>query len=155
VTRRTFFRAGGLGALVALSAGRLAGAQEFKSVSPEVEKANIRVVNDFCAALKSRDVAKATSLLADKCAYRPPTLSKVAEKLSALNPKDLGVGEGRPENLGSYELYQVERDDTLSGIANKFYKDPSAWPRLFAANLDQLEDADHIYPGQVLKIPQA
>jgi len=93
--------------------------------------------------------------LADKCEYRPPTLSKVAEKLSALNPKDLGVGAGRPENLGSYELYQVKQDDTLSGIAHKFYKDDTAWPRLFAANLDQLEDPDHIYPGQLLKIPPA
>ena len=63
VTRRTFFSAGGLGALAALSAGRLAAAQEFKSVSPEVEKANIRVVNDFCATLKSRDGARAASLL--------------------------------------------------------------------------------------------
>jgi transcriptional regulator with XRE-family HTH domain len=30
----------------------------------------------------------------------------------------------------------------LSAIAHKFYKIPSAWPRLFAANLDQLEDPD-------------
>ena len=70
VTRRTFFTTGGLGALAALSAGRLA-AQEFKSVPPEVEKSNIRVVNDFCATLKSRDAAKAGLLLADNCAYRP------------------------------------------------------------------------------------
>ena len=93
--------------------------------------------------------------LADKCVYRPPTLANVAEKLSRLDPKALGVGAGRPANLGSYELYQVKQDDTLSGIAHKFYKDDTAWPRLFAANLDQLEDPDHIYPGQVLKIPQA
>jgi nucleoid-associated protein YgaU len=92
--------------------------------------------------------------LEDKCEYRPPTLAKVAEKLSSLNPKDLGVGAGRPANLGSYELYQVKRDDTLSAIANRFYKDYNAWPRLFAANLDQLEDADYIHPGQLLKIPQ-
>src|SRR5215831_19326359 len=71
VTRRTFFTVGGLGALAALGAGRRSAAQEFKSVSPEVEKANIRVVNDFCATLKSRDGARAASLLADKCAYRP------------------------------------------------------------------------------------
>ena len=71
MSRRTFFTAGGLGALAALAADRLAAAQEFKSASPEVEKANIRVVNDFCATLKSRDVAKAQSLLADKCTYRP------------------------------------------------------------------------------------
>lgn len=71
-----------------------------------------------------------------------------------MNPVDLSVGAGRPANLGSYELYQVQRDDTLSAIAQKFYRDGTAWPRLFAANLDQLEDADHIYPGQLLKIPQ-
>jgi uncharacterized protein (DUF2235 family) len=92
--------------------------------------------------------------LAEKCEYRPPTLAKVAEKLSGLNPMDLGVGAGRPANLGAYELYQVQRDDTLSAIAQKFYNDGNAWPRLFSANLDQLEDADHIYPGQLLKIPQ-
>ena len=41
VTRRTFFTTGGLGALAVFSAGQLAAAQEFKSVSPEVEKSNI------------------------------------------------------------------------------------------------------------------
>lgn len=92
--------------------------------------------------------------LADKREYRPPTLAKVADRLSALNSKDLGVGAGRPTDLGSYELYQVKRDDTLSAIAQKLYNDYNAWPRLFTANLDQLEDADHIYPGQLLKIPQ-
>lgn len=92
--------------------------------------------------------------LADKSEYRPPTLAKVAKQLSSLDAKALGVGEGRPADVGDYELYQVKRDDTLSGIARTFYHDFNAWPRLFAANLDQLEDADHIYPGQVLKIPQ-
>ena len=75
VTRRMFFATGGLGALAALSAGQLAAAQEFKSVSPEVEKSNIRVVNDFCATLKSRDLTKATSLVAEKCVYRPTQMT--------------------------------------------------------------------------------
>ena len=75
VTRRTFFAAGGLGALAAVAASRLAAAQELKSVSADVEKSNIRVVNDFCASLKSRDVAKATSLIADNCVYRPSQTS--------------------------------------------------------------------------------
>jgi uncharacterized protein (DUF2235 family) len=93
--------------------------------------------------------------LKDKCEYRPPTLARVADKLSALDPKELGVGTGRPDlAVGSFDLYQVKRDDTLSAIALKVYNDWSAWPRLFAANVDQLEDADHIYPGQMLKIPR-
>jgi limonene-1,2-epoxide hydrolase len=39
-------------------------------VSAEVEKANVAVVNEFCAAFKQKDLAKITSLLADNCIYR-------------------------------------------------------------------------------------
>src|SRR5262245_56049766 len=34
------------------------------------EKANVRVVTDFCAAWSTRDIAKPLALLADDCVYR-------------------------------------------------------------------------------------
>ena len=59
VTRRTFFAAGGLGALAALGGPRLLAAQTQGSlgtaVSPEVQRANVQVVNSFCAAFADRD----------------------------------------------------------------------------------------------------
>jgi nucleoid-associated protein YgaU len=49
---------------------------------------------------------------------------------------------------------EVVASDTLSAIAQQFYGDPSLWPRIFEANRDQILNANLIFPGQVLRIPQ-
>ena len=49
----------------------------------------------------------------------------------------------------------MKKGDTLSAIAKQFYGKASAWPRIFEANRDQLDDPDRIKPGQVLRIPAA
>lgn len=52
------------------------------------------------------------------------------------------------------QTHVVERGDTLSHIAQRFYGKASGWHDIFEANRDQLDDPDRIQPGQVLKIPQ-
>jgi len=52
-------------------------------------------------------------------------------------------------------FYTVERGDTLSAIAKKFYGKASAYPKIFEANKPMLDNPDKIYPGQVLRIPEA
>jgi len=47
----------------------------------------------------------------------------------------------------------VEKGDTLSEIAKKFYGKASEYHKVFEANRDQLSDPDKIRPGQVLRIP--
>ena len=47
----------------------------------------------------------------------------------------------------------MREGETLSGIAQAFYGDPSLFPRIFEANRNLLEDPDLIFPGQVLRIP--
>ena len=49
--------------------------------------------------------------------------------------------------------YTVVKGDNLSQIAKHFYGKASAWPKIFEANRDQLDDPDRIKPGQVLRIP--
>jgi len=49
--------------------------------------------------------------------------------------------------------YTVKKGDTLSAIAKDHYGEASDYKKIFAANRDQLSDADEIKPGQVLKIP--
>ncbi|HST46107.1 MAG TPA: LysM peptidoglycan-binding domain-containing protein [Luteimonas sp.] len=49
--------------------------------------------------------------------------------------------------------YTVQSGDTLSHIAQAHYGRASQWSRIFEANRDQLDDADRIRPGQVLRIP--
>lgn len=53
----------------------------------------------------------------------------------------------------TYTVYTVEKGDTLSHIAKQFYGKAGKWQAIFDANRDQLDDADKIFPGQVLKIP--
>ena len=48
----------------------------------------------------------------------------------------------------------VVAGDSLSAIAQQVYGDASRWPRIFEANRDQILNANLIFPGQVLRIPQ-
>lgn len=51
------------------------------------------------------------------------------------------------------QFHTVERGDTLSAIAKKYYGSAGKYPVIFEANKPMLEDPDRIYPGQVLRIP--
>src|SRR6478672_6834084 len=64
--RRGFIASAGLGmAALFAGAGRVAAADW-----NEGEKANVKTVNDFCAAWSSRDMARVLPFLADDCVYR-------------------------------------------------------------------------------------
>lgn len=62
-------------------------------------------------------------------------------------------GAASTEEVVGEQTYTVERGDTLSHIAQRFYGRASGWNRIFEANRDQLDDPDLIRPGQVLRIP--
>jgi LysM repeat protein len=49
--------------------------------------------------------------------------------------------------------YTVQRGDTLSSVAQRFYGSAADWNRLYAANRSVLHNPDMIFPGQVLDIP--
>lgn len=53
------------------------------------------------------------------------------------------------------QWHTVERGDTLSAIAKKFYGDANKYPAIFEANKPMLSNPDKIYPGQKLRIPAA
>lgn len=54
---------------------------------------------------------------------------------------------------GYYTKHTVEKGESLSRIAKKYYRDPMKYKAIFEANTDQLKDPDLIHPGQVLTIP--
>lgn len=60
----------------------------------------------------------------------------------AVAPKDAPAGEG---------TYTVRPGDWLSTIAPRY---GTTWPRIFAVNRDRIADADLIFPGQVLRLPE-
>ena len=50
-------------------------------------------------------------------------------------------------------FYTVQKGDTLSKIAQQHYGAAGKYTLIFEANKPMLKDADHIYPGQSLRIP--
>ncbi len=51
-------------------------------------------------------------------------------------------------------FYTIAKGDTLWGIATEFYKDGNKYPKIVEANLEVIKDADLIYPGQAIRIPE-
>jgi hypothetical protein len=50
--------------------------------------------------------------------------------------------------------HTVAQGQTLSSIASQYYGNANLWPRLFEANRHVLLDANRIFIGQVLRVPQ-
>jgi limonene-1,2-epoxide hydrolase len=122
VSRRSF-TAGGISALAALGFSRFAGAQApqmiGRTVGPDVEKANIAAVNEFCTAFERKDLTKAVALLADNCVYRPmqtrPPIAgkdKVTETLKGFLDRVVAFKVLRTASLGPIVLN--ERDDVFA-----------------------------------------
>lgn len=56
--------------------------------------------------------------------------------------------------MSSDDHYTVARGDNLWDISSrpKIYGNPYEWPLLYRANREKIQDADLIYPGQVLAV---
>lgn len=78
-----------------------------------------------------------------------PEPSAEAEALAASGPVASDAGAAAA-SAGQVTEVVVEADDTLSGIAMQFGVDLDA---LIAVNTDTVPNPDHIYPGQVLRLP--
>ena len=66
-----------------------------------------------------------------------------------------GSSGGAAEVPSQSEFYTVAKGDTLSKIAKQFYGDANKYNAIFEANRPMLEHPDRIYPGQMLRIPEA
>jgi limonene-1,2-epoxide hydrolase len=64
--RRGFLRAAGLVAAGLIGSAGAASAAEWS----DAEKANVKIVTDFCAAWATRDMSRVFPFLADDCVYR-------------------------------------------------------------------------------------
>jgi nucleoid-associated protein YgaU len=51
-------------------------------------------------------------------------------------------------------FYTIVKGDTLWAIATKYYDDGSKYTHIVDANIEVIKDADLIYPGQTIRIPE-
>ncbi len=89
-------------------------------------------------------------------------VEKVDDRLKVGTPparKPAAAAEEAPEpdstEQPSSRFYTVKSGDTLGKIAREFYGSASKYPVIFEANKPMLKNPDRIYPGQVLRIPEA
>jgi limonene-1,2-epoxide hydrolase len=110
--RRGFMATAGFGvaavsALSALSTA-LVGADRAEAAEwNDVEKANVKTVNDFCAAWSTRDISRALPFLADDCVYR------MTETTAPANGHD-GVIERLKPTVDSSTLVEFKVLDTAA-----------------------------------------
>ncbi|MBW4706687.1 peptidoglycan-binding protein LysM [Roseobacter sp. YSTF-M11] len=66
-----------------------------------------------------------------------------------------GVAAVEADTEADPVFHTVEKGDTLWAISSKTLGDGNRYKEIFEANTPMLSDPDKIYPGQVLRIPQA
>ena len=84
------------------------------------------------AVLIAGNVKGVEKVVADELTFPPPPPEEPEEKV---------------------EFYEIQRGDTLSGIAKRYYGNAMQYTRIFEANRNVIEDPDKIYPGQKIRIP--
>ncbi|MBK6860758.1 MAG: LysM peptidoglycan-binding domain-containing protein [Saprospiraceae bacterium] len=84
--------------------------------------------------------------------YEKDQLWDKIKEIGGTNPSDI-IADVSVANTEYYTKHTVKSGESLSKIAKHYYKDASAYNKIFRANTDQLKNPDLIQPGQVLVIP--
>jgi len=74
------------------------------------------------------------------------------KKIGGENPSDI-TADIKVADTSIYTHHEVQKGESLSLIAKKYYGDPMMYKKIFEANTDQLKNPDLIHPGQKLIIP--
>jgi nucleoid-associated protein YgaU len=62
-------------------------------------------------------------------------------------------GISAPPQAAQVEYYVIQKGDSLSAIAKRYYGNAQDYPRIFDANREVIKNPDLIYPGQKIRIP--
>ena len=68
---------------------------------------------------------------------------------------DVSGGSSSSADAKAGRTYTIAKGDSLSKIAKHFYGDAKQWRKIYEANKDTIKNPDLIFPGQVIKIPDA
>jgi nucleoid-associated protein YgaU len=62
-------------------------------------------------------------------------------------------GLNAPPQQAKVEYYVIQKGDSLSAVAKRYYGNAKDYPRIFDANREVIKNPDLIYPGQKIRIP--
>jgi len=70
------------------------------------------------------------------------------------NPEEDDSSKEQNIEIPEEIFYTIADGDTLWAIATKFYDDGNKYTHIVDANIEVIKDADLIYPGQTIRIPE-
>ncbi len=73
--------------------------------------------------------------------------------VAAVDDRMVVTGKTKKAKIEAH-MHEVQKGESLSKIAKKYYGDASKYTVIFEANQPLLKDPNKIYPGQMLRIPQ-
>ena len=127
--------------------------------TPEQVKARLDKLANDPKALQAHNLAVTNRVVASPANDAPSELSKAVQASQAAlktAPPDAMSGALQAEAAvreAEGKTYVVRPGDTLWDIAQRLYGDPYQYKRLFEANPRVLAAPEHIFPGQVLRVP--
>jgi len=98
------------------------------------------IAQDYATREKAILIAGNVEGIAQVNADQLVTLEQISEE----NVREI------PEEI----FYTIEKGDTLWAIATKYYDDGSKYTHIVDANIEVIKNADLIYPGQTIRIPE-
>jgi nucleoid-associated protein YgaU len=119
------------------------------TVQKEADKARIKQL--LLAVPGIKQVRQELSLAAVEAPAPPSAEPAETAKASQASPDSTAPAVAADPVAAN--TYTVQAGDTLWKIAKQSYGDGSKYLRIFEANKGLLKDPDHIFPGQVLVIP--
>ena len=84
------------------------------------------------------------------------TSSEDAAKVALIAGNIEGISQvdtSNLENIKEETLYVIQKGDTLWKVAEIYYKNGAKYTDIVEANKEVIKDADKIYPGQTIVIP--
>ena len=107
----------------------------------------------YCYMIQGQ-IEKAIEALQQSIQLKPDHMESQVLLQKAIALKAPEDDKQRFEKAGREErFYEVKPGDSLSKIASAVYENVSEWRKIFAANKNQIENPDLIYPGQKFRIP--
>jgi len=82
-----------------------------------------------------------------------PGAKKFPDKAAPKPPPAPRIAKGAPRPAARLASYTVKRGDTLGEISQRVLGTSRRWPEIVTLNSDQIDDADDIRAGMVLKVP--
>jgi nucleoid-associated protein YgaU len=130
--------------------------EHIEADNPGIEQLEVVFEKGF-VTLRGRSKSWAAVEKAILMAGNVKGVGRAVSEIQVSEATDSPPGELTPEGDAgdsAVEYYVIEKGDTLSHIAKRFYGDANLYPQIFEANREVIKHPDKIFVGQKIRIPR-